>query len=280
MGIIIRQIFLPTFKKNELMILPESIGLYESAMEHNVDRSAGSSDNFSIHFVLSGVGFVEIEGKKLALKKGDAFLYFPQRQQRYYSSKSNPWTVRWVHFYGSPIKPYLSEIGFGRYTLWRLPHLAPLVQAHEQLLQEAEKNSFLQLTDLSTLTYAFLAAFTSHAVPKQSHSKQEVDVRIRALLPTMKEKAPQVFDLEHWANEAGVSTYYFCRLFKRVTQMTPIAFITLCRLQWSKQLLLEEKHLTVKEIARRSGYSNPSYFNKIFLNNEGMTPTEYRDMYI
>lgn len=276
----IHQVLLPILKKEELMILPESVGLYESAMEHDVYRSVGSLDNFSIHFVLSGIGFVEVEGKKFTLKKGDAFLYFPQQQQRYYSSKSDPWTVRWVHFYGSPLHTYLSEIGFGRFTLWRLPNLDPLMQAHENLLREAEKNSFFQLVTLSTLTYAFLSTFTSNAVPKESHSKQEIDLRIQALLPRMKGRAPEVFDLEYWAREAGVSTYYFCRLFKRVTQMTPMAFITLCRLQWSKQLLLEEKHLTVKEIAEKSGYMNPSYFNKVFLENEGMTPTKYREMYI
>jgi AraC-like DNA-binding protein len=274
-----RQVLLPTLKKHEFMILPESVGCYEAAAYHDVSREADSLDNFSIHFVLAGTGFVEIDGKKYPLQKGDAFLYFPQQAQRYYSSKDNPWNVRWVHFYGSTLHTFLSEIGFGRFTLWRLPDLVKLEKTHEQLLQEAEANSFLQLSQLSTLSYAFLSTFTTMAVPKESKAKQELDLRIQALLPKMQEKAPEPFDLEYWAKETGVSTYYFCRLFKRVTQMTPMAFITLCRLQWSKQLLLEEKNLPIKEIADKSGYPNPSYFNKLFLENEGMTPTKYRQMY-
>ncbi len=275
-----RQALLPTLKKHEYMILPESVGCFGLAADHDVYREAGSLDNFSIHFVLSGTGFVEMDGKQYALQKGDAFLYFPQQEQRYYSSTENPWSIRWVHFYGSTLHTFLSEIGFGRFTLWRLPNLAKLEKTHEQLLQEAEENSFLQLSKLSTLTYSFLSTFTNIAVPRESNSKQELDLRIQSLLPKMQEKAPEAFDLEYWAKETGVSTYYFCRLFKRVTQMTPMAFITLCRLQWSKQLLLEEKNLTVKEIAERSGYPNPSYFNKLFLENEGMTPTKYRQMYV
>ncbi len=39
------------------MILPESVGCYESAKDHAVYREAGSLDNFSIHFILSGSGF-------------------------------------------------------------------------------------------------------------------------------------------------------------------------------------------------------------------------------
>ncbi|MFC4403813.1 AraC family transcriptional regulator [Gracilibacillus xinjiangensis] len=274
-----RQILLPTLKKHEYMILPESVGWYNTAADHDVHREAGALDNFSIHFVLTGTGFMEMDGKKYTLKKGDAFLYFPQQEQRYYSSHDDPWNVRWVHFYGRTLHAFLSEIGFGRYTLWRLPNIAKLERTHEQLLQEAEENSFLQLTQLSTLTYAFLSTFIHIAIPRESKTKQELDLRIQSLLPRMQEKAPDPFDLEYWANETGVSTYYFCRLFKRVTQMTPMAFITLCRLQLSKQLLLEEKHLTIKEIAALAGYANPSYFNKLFLENEGMTPTKYRQMY-
>ncbi|MGP4042497.1 helix-turn-helix domain-containing protein [Gracilibacillus sp. D59] len=275
-----RQALLPTIKKHEYMILPESVGWYGLAAEHDVYREADSLDNFSIHFVLSGTGFVEIDGKQYALEKGDAFLYYPQQEQRYYSSTEDPWSIRWIHFYGSTLHTFLSEIGFGRFTLWRLPHLAKLENTHEQLLQEAEQNSFLQLTQLSTLTYSFLSTFTTIAVPRESNSKQELDLRIQSLLPKMKVKAPDPFDLEYWAKETGVSTYYFCRLFKRVTQMTPMAFITLCRLQWSKQLLLEEKNLTIRDIAEKSGYPNPSYFNKLFLENERMTPTKYRQMYL
>ncbi|UOQ48729.1 helix-turn-helix domain-containing protein [Gracilibacillus caseinilyticus] len=275
-----RQVLLPTLKKHAYMILPESVGSYQMAGDHQVYREAGSLDNFSIHVVLAGTGFVEMNGKQYTLQKGDSFLYFPQQEQTYFSSSDDPWSVRWVHFYGSTLTHFLSEIGFGRFTLWRLPDLARLVKEHELLLQEAEENSFLRLSQLSTLTYSFLSCFTNHAVPRESKSNQEIDLRIQSLLPKMQERAPEPFDLEYWAAETGVSTYYFCRLFKRVTKMTPVTFVTLCRLQWSKQLLLEEKNLTVKEIAERSGYLNPSYFNKLFLENEGMTPTKYRQMYV
>jgi AraC-like DNA-binding protein len=95
----------------------------------------------------------------------------------------------------------------------------------------------------------------------------------------MQSKACEPFELDYWAEQAGVSTYYFCRLFKRDTQMTPMEFITLCRLQLSKQLLLDHKEMTIKEIALKAGYPSISYFNKRFLKHEGMTPTNYRELY-
>jgi AraC-like DNA-binding protein len=274
-----RQYLLPTLNEHEYMVLPESIGCYWDEPEHEVDRKVGTLNNFSIHFVLSGSGFVEIDGKQFSLKRGDAFLYFPMQEQRYYSSKNDPWNIRWVHFYGSVLNQFLSERGFLRYSLWNIQHIRSLEVAHEQLLIEAEKNSFLHLSRLSTLTYAFLMKFITNVVPRTSDRRQELDDRIHPLLPMMQSKACEPFDLDFWAEQAGVSTYYFCRLFKRTTQMTPMAFITLCRLQMSKQWLLDNKDMTVKEIALKAGYPSISYFNKRFLEQESMTPTEYRQLY-
>jgi AraC-like DNA-binding protein len=274
-----RQYLLPTLHDHEYMVLPESIGWYLDEPEHLVDRKVGTLNNFSIHFVVSGSGFVEMDGKQFSLKRGDAFLFFPMQEQHYYSSDHSPWSIRWVHFYGSVLHPFLSDKGFNRHSLWTVQHLQPLEEVHEQLLLEAENNSFLHLSRLSTLTYTFLMEFITNVVPRTSERKQEVDDRIQSLLPLMQSKACEPFELDFWAEQAGVSTYYFCRLFKRATQMTPMAFITLCRLQMSKQWLLDNKEMTIREIALKAGYPSISYFNKRFLQHEGMTPSDYRQLY-
>lgn len=261
------------------MILPESIGWYLEEPDHDVDRKVGTLNNFSIHFVLSGSGFVEIDGNQVLLKRGDAFLYFPMQEQRYYSSKDDPWNIRWVHFYGSVLNQFLSEKEFHQYSLWTIHQLPLLEKAHEKLLLEAENHSFLHLSELSTLTYTFLMEFIRNASPKTSDRRPEIDDRIQKLLPIMQSRACEPFELDYWAEQTGVSTYYFCRLFKRATQMTPMQFITLCRLQMSKQWLLDNKEMTIKEIAQKAGYPSISYFNKRFIEQEGMTPTEYRMLY-
>ncbi len=272
----LRQYLLPTLVKPEYMILPESIGWYWDEPDHEVDRKVGTHNNFSIHFILSGSGYVEIDGTPFLLKRGDAFLYFPMQEQRYYSSKKDPWNIRWVHFYGSVLNQFLSDRGFHQSSLWNVQNVTALEEAHEQLLVEAEQHSFLHLSQLSTLTYAFLTEFFTHVATRTSDKRQELDHRIQALLPIMQRDACEPFELDYWAEQAGVSSYYFCRLFKRATQMTPMAFITLCRLQISKQWLLDNKHMTIKEIALKAGYPSVSYFNKRFSEQEGMTPTEYR----
>jgi len=259
--------------------LPESVGWYKDWSEHSVNRKAGSLNNFSIHLVLEGKGYLQTEKQQYTLQRGDAFLYFPMQEQRYYSDKDDPWNIRWFHFYGDTLKDYLLNKGFHRSPIWTMRQWKPLEEAILSLLAEAEEHGFLRMTRLSTLTYAALTEFTAHAASPTTAKSPETETRIRALLPKMQSEAAQPFDLDYWAGIAGVSTYYFCRLFRKATQMTPMTFITLCRLQLSKRLLLEKEELTVREIAEQTGYPSISYFNKRFLEQEGMTPTEYRELF-
>ncbi|CAG7645305.1 HTH-type transcriptional activator RhaR [Paenibacillus solanacearum] len=274
-----RQVQLPTFTENEYIILPESVGWYKRWPDHSVIRKAGSLNNFSIHLVLDGKGYVQTEKQLYTLQRGDAFLYFPLQEQRYFADPDDPWDVRWFHFYGDTLEDYLLNKGFHRSPVWTMRQWKPLEEAILALLEEAEAHGFLRMTRLSTLTYAALTEFTAHAASRSTANSPETENRIRVLLRKMQSEAAQPFDLDYWAGVAGVSTYYFCRLFRKTTQMTPMTFITLCRLQLSKRLLLEKEELTVREIAQQTGYPNVSYFNKRFLEQEGMTPTEYRELY-
>ncbi|GAA3334627.1 hypothetical protein GCM10020331_103330 [Ectobacillus funiculus] len=72
---------------------------------------------------------------------------------------------------------------------------------------------FLHLSRLSTLTYTFLMEFITNVVPRTSDRRQELDDRIQSLLPLMQSKACEPFELDFWAEQAGVSTYYFFAAF-------------------------------------------------------------------
>jgi|HigsolmetaGSP12D_1036236.scaffolds.fasta_scaffold00999_6 AraC-like DNA-binding protein len=275
----LRQSHLPTFPGHRYFCFPASVGLYRDYPEHRVYRAQGSLNEFNLHFVAAGKGYVELGGRVHTLHKGDAFLFFPYAEQSYYSSEDDPWDIRWGHFYGDKVKEFLIERGFQRSTLWSLRQLKPLEDAHLALLQEAEEHAMLHETKLSALTYAFIVEFMNQAVPYASGGGVRTAERIAELLPEIRRKATEPFDLAYWAERAGVSVHYFCKLFRKATRMTPLAFVTLCRLQYGKQRLMEDPDLPVRQIALEAGYPSASYFDKRFREHEGMTPTEFRELY-
>ncbi|SFL82861.1 AraC-type DNA-binding protein [Paenibacillus sp. 1_12] len=274
-----KQRMLPTLSEHVYFCLPESVGWYQQDPFHSVDRQKGALNNFSIHLIISGKGYVETAYDKQMLTAGDAFLYFPLQRQRYYSSQEDPWEIRWVHFYGSRLSDYLLERGLHQSHLWTVRQLKPLERALDELLLEAELSTLFEMTRLSTLTYAVIAEFVNQAVPLSTQRTAATSELILQLLPRIQQEACKPFELDYWSEQTGVSTYYFCKLFRKVTQMTPMTYVTLCRLQKAKQWLLEKKEMTVRQISFDAGYPSTSYFNKRFLEQEGMTPTEYRELY-
>ncbi|MED5018534.1 AraC family transcriptional regulator [Paenibacillus chibensis] len=274
-----RQIHLLTLPQMPYFCFPESVGIYQNDPEHSVSRKAGAMNNFNIHYVAAGKGYVEIDNVIHELRSGEAVLYFPMQQQRYYSSEDDPWDVRWFHFYGSGLQHYLVDRGFNASLLWTVRQKDVFEQAHEALLQEAEEYRMLRPIQLSTLTYALISVFVEQASPLTGSKFTTSNSRILELLPVMQQEAVKPFRLEDWSEKLGVSSYYFCKLFRSVTEMTPMEFITRCRLQAAKQWLLERTETSVGRIAEEAGYPSVSYFNKRFMEHEGMTPTAYRQLY-
>lgn len=275
-----RQTVLLTLQDIPYFCYPESVGHYTDHAEHAVLREAGMLGNFNIHYVAAGKGYVEADGVVHELRAGQAVLYFPHQRQHYYSSEDEPWDVRWVHFYGERLHDYMLERGLHRNLLWTLRQRTSWEDAHLALLEEAEQNRMLRPAQLSTLTYALLAEFVQHAVPlKNTRTTSKTESRVLSLLPQMQQEACEPFLLQDWADRAGVSTYYFCKIFKNAVEMTPMEFVTRSRLQMAKQWLLERPSANIGQIAEEAGYPNASYFNRQFMAHEGMTPTDYRGLY-
>ena len=274
-----RQAFLPLIHNHPYFCFPEAVGWYHSDPHHQVNRVSKELGCFNLHIVLSGKGYVKTETREYVLQQGDAFLYFPSDAQIYYSDQEQPWEIMWLHFNGSYLIDYLMGKGFHLSHVWTFKQHGTIKTAILNLLVEAERYAILHSSTLSTLTYSVLSEFISQAEPLNPN-RGVLYQRVIDLLPKMREQAARPFQLDFWAGELQLSTYYFCRIFKKATGMSPTNFITLCRLQKAKQLLIEQKHWTVKQVALECGYPSISYFGKIFLTNEGITPLAYRNRYI
>lgn len=274
-----RQVFLPIVHENPYFCFPEAVGCYKDEPQHCAIREKNEFDSFNLHVVISEKGYLKSNNDVHMLQQGDSFLYFPSEEQYYYSDKENPWEVVWVHFRGSYLKEFFIEKGFHLSNVWTLKLWNNIKIAIITLLEEAENSGILHQSTLSTLTYGIISEFLSQA-ETLNVNKGDIYNKIVSILPQMRELSSKPFELKYWADELNISTFYFCKMFKKTTGMSPTNFIMLCRLQKSKQLLMEKREWTVKRIALECGYPSISYFGKIFLENEGLTPAEYRKRFV
>ncbi|SDM62313.1 AraC-type DNA-binding protein [Catalinimonas alkaloidigena] len=85
----------------------------------------------------------------------------------------------------------------------------------------------------------------------------------------------ETLSVEQISEQACMSAPHFYRSFKNELGLTPMEFVTQERLRKAKQLLCDPDR-SVSEIGMEVGYSNVSYFSRVFKQQEGVSPTEFR----
>ncbi|TNJ66052.1 helix-turn-helix domain-containing protein [Paenibacillus hemerocallicola] len=95
------------------------------------------------------------------------------------------------------------------------------------------------------------------------------------LLQFLREHYYETITIAQAAQMVSLSPNYFCRVFKLVTGKTLIEYIHLLRVQEAERLLLETD-LPVTEIATAVGFTNMTYFGRIFKKIRNATPSKIR----
>ncbi|MGN0373401.1 MAG: response regulator [Bariatricus sp.] len=129
--------------------------------------------------------------------------------------------------------------------------------------------------DAETLRKRFVSAMVeiSRAVIIQNEESCDIIVKAQEYI---RQNFQKNLSLEEIAQSAGISPYYFSKLFKEESGITYIDYLTGIRIERAKKLLANSK-LSIKQVCIDSGYINPNYFSRIFKKWTGVTPTEYRD---
>jgi transcriptional regulator GlxA family with amidase domain len=83
------------------------------------------------------------------------------------------------------------------------------------------------------------------------------------------------FLMDEVADKVGLSHRSFMRRFKKATGDTPLAYLQHVRIETAKELLRNSAH-SVEEVGYRVGYTDPSYFSRLFKRRVALTPGEYR----
>ncbi|MCL5935368.1 MAG: helix-turn-helix domain-containing protein [Firmicutes bacterium] len=72
-----------------------------------------------------------------------------------------------------------------------------------------------------------------------------------------------------------LNPHYFSRVFKQETGYTFMEYLTATRVEQAKKLLLTT-NLSVSKVAKKVGYHDANYFNRVFNKKEGLSPSKYR----
>ncbi len=80
------------------------------------------------------------------------------------------------------------------------------------------------------------------------------------------------------ARLAGVSKEYFSRMFRSITGMNYSRWLNTIRMEKATELLADPA-LSLTEVAMHAGFQSISSFNRVFREEKGMSPREYRTLF-
>jgi len=131
-------------------------------------------------------------------------------------------------------------------------------RVHEELLRR--KASPLYLQGIAQAIAIHLERNYAETVKDSpSGSPSLPGFKLRQISDWMAEHLAEDFNLDQLAAQAGVSKFYFTRLFKNAMGVSPSRYLLTLRMDEARRLLRETKR-SVVEVALEVGYANPSHF--------------------
>lgn len=259
-----------TSEREELSLVVYNTGLQKCGPGYS--WGPGVRDHYLLHYVVSGQGTYEAEGRIFVLTAGQVFLAWPDVPIYYRADEQQPWEYSWVGFAG-PLAPLLlAQTPFTR----RAPVLRPAAG-------EALRQSLLEIYQARGADYPSavrMAGYLQAALGllMESGSRRGVDalsVYARQGADFLQRNYSRPIGVEEAAREAGVSRSYFYRAFQAEFGCPPSVYLTRYRIQRAKQLL-RHSALPVGAVAASVGFEDPFYFSRTFRRETGLSPTEYR----
>ena len=117
-----------------------------------------------------------------------------------------------------------------------------------------------------------LAMLSNQVFIQQENAEPPVITKARAYIA---EHQTEEIKLGQVAKAVNMSSYYFCKMFKKVAGINFTDYVARVRIEKSKNLLLNP-NLRISEIAFEVVFQSLTHFNRVFKKILGQAPTEYR----
>ena len=260
------------FAKKSLFYVQET-GYLKSLKSHLSERSNLKSYLFLI--ALSGKGTFTYNDQSYQLDSNTCLLIDCMEHYSHQCEETHPWELLWVHFNGATTTEYYQQFISGSDPVFHTDspgEYSSLIYQLIELIEHKDVNweilSSKLLTDLLTL------CITNTATTSSTKSDAIVQ-KLYGIKEYLDKNYQKKLLLDEIADNFYISKYHLCREYKRIFGSTIMDHITMRRITKAKELLRFTR-MSIEEVALESGFSDSSYFNKVFQKVEGMTGSEYR----
>ncbi len=268
--------FVTTDRDKRLPLHLTSIGYDEHQVV--INREEGFPTFHWIHTV-KGSGEFTTNGETFRLQPNQGILLKPGVPHGY-RAETPVWSIWYLTFDGALANPITAAL--------ELQHMKPiswspeceLARIHEHYSEKCRYSFDFAGVNGSQEVYAFLAQLKRFGQTGGHPSLSKGHERLTPIYLLIEERyGDPGLGLPQLAAALGVSPQYLNRLFRDSWGISPYQYLVQFRIQKSKELLISDRHRTVKAIAGDAGFQDDSHFVHTFRRLTGMTPAQFRLQY-
>lgn len=237
-------------------------------------------ENYVLHYITEGKGYLEYRKQKIPLQKGDIFLLIPGEVTYYFADNQTPWSYYWLGISGIKAQEYFNLSSIHDTAYLRSPHTKALGKFIGTIVKDTEKLDEGKASQLHVISQLFELMHQLNALSPNldqetispscklyREAKHLIDIGYNS----------QDISIQKIADELGVHRSYLSSIFKDFHKISPKEYLLEVRMNRAKELL-ETTDQPIKIIAYSVGYLDPLHFSKAFRQYYDCSPSQCRTL--
>ncbi len=236
-------------------------------------------EEMEIKYILSGSMAINLGTKTIRVKKGDIviinpFEYHANVLQKGEEVEYHMLCINLSHIFKSNLfeSTFLLDKQFNM-------RFSNLIQGDAQAKKYVDDlfSSFSQEDPLLSLGLflAFFSTLKNHVDLKADIKQVSRDFAIlNTAFPFIHAHFEEKLKIQEIAEKCYVSESHFCRVFKKLTNETPVSYINNLKLRKACSLM-KNSNMSIKQISAAVGFDDASYFCRFFKKRIGCSPRDY-----
>lgn len=222
-----------------------------------------------------GMGQIHIQGKHYTLNPGEGLFIAPFVGHSYQSISKEEWHTCFFTLTGT-LESSIGRLFDNQQIICVEKELGTLLR--KEIVRIAGKFETLPVDakSLSVDCYSLLMHFVDGGYTKDLEKEVLYKRYVEPVLKRIETDYASELTIQELSQQVYVTPQYLSRLFRRFLDCSAYEYLTACRINKAKELLLTDNSLEIQEIAIRTGFSDASHFIAMFKKAAGFTPREFR----
>lgn len=254
-------------KQSNMPISIENIGYTSPNARYCMTRT--NNKYFVFEYVVSGKGYLEIDGKTYLVGAGDVYCIQPGYDHTYYADPQDPYEKIWINFFSDFFVDVFKAFGISGTFVFKDCKCVHLFQELQRLSKTSSLSDEIcyQICSVLFQIVCLMAESTQEKKRISDVARQTKEMLDNSLYSNI--------TVEEIAEKLHFSKIQISREFYKYYGQTPYNYLLSMKIKMAEKLLLKSS-FTVSMISDKLAFTDPHYFSRIFKKKTGVSPSEYR----